>query len=159
MAFVVPAPVSRTLYNTAKRITDELGKGQEMLRTKGVHLIVASGATVRETLLIPDVDIQIVHVKYLTFGGDVDDILELYAPANGEDFDETIDSANRIIDQLTSTAEMVDNALRTATLTGLNGNIVQAGQPIIALCTEDSSAAMQAYIQISYILADDVRTF
>ena len=108
---------------------------------------------------IPDVDIQIVHVKYLTFGGDVDDILELYAPANGEDFDETIDSANRIIDQLISAGEMVDNALRTATLTGLNGNIVQAGQPIIALCTEDNSAAMQAYIQISYVLADDVRTF
>lgn len=159
MAFTVPTPVSRTLYDTAKRSVDELGKGQEILRTKGVHLIVAQNGTVRETLLVPDVDIQIVQVKYLTFGGDVDDILELYAPANGEDFDETIDAANRIIDQLTSAGEMTDNALRTATLTGLNGNIVQAGQPIIALCTEDNSAAMQAYIQISYILADAVRTF
>ncbi|KKK72539.1 hypothetical protein LCGC14_2902880, partial [marine sediment metagenome] len=151
--------VNRTLYNTAKRVVDELGKGQEMLRTKGVTLIVAANSTVRETVLVPDVDIVIVQVKYLTFGGDVDDILELYAPANGEDFDETIDAANRIISQLTSTAEMVDNALRTATLTGLNGNVVQAGQPIIALCTEDNSAAMVAFIQISYILADDVRTF
>jgi hypothetical protein len=159
MAFTVPAPVSRTLYTTAKRVVDELGKGQEMLRTKGVHLIVANGATVRETVLIPDVDVVIVHVKYLTFGGDADDVLELYAPANGEDFDETIDADNRIISQLTSAGEMVDNALRTATLTGLNGNVVQAGQPIIALCTEDSSAAMQAYIQISYILADEERSY
>ena len=69
MAFTVPAPVNRTLYNTAKRVVDELGKGQEMLRTKGVTLIVAANSTVRETVLVPDVDIVIVQVKYLTFGG------------------------------------------------------------------------------------------
>ena len=159
MAFTVPTAVNRDLYNTAKRIVDELGKGQEMLRTEGTTFIAAQNDTLRQTVLVPDVDIVIVEVKYLTFGGDADDVLELYAPANGEDFDETVDSANRIIDQLTSTAEMVDNALRTATLTGLNGNVVQAGQPIIGLINEDNSAAMVAYIQISYILADDVRTF
>lgn len=159
MAFTVPTPVARTLYNTAKRIVDELGKGQEMLRTKSVTLVAAQNDTLRETLLIPDVDIVIVEVKYLTFGGDVDDVLELYAPANGENFDVSAGSTNRIIDQLTSTGEMVDNALRTATLTGLNGNIVQAGQPIIAYLNEDNNAPMTAFIQISYILADDVRTF
>lgn len=159
MAFTVPSPVNRTLYNTARRVVDELGKGQEMLRTKGVTFIVAQNDTLREVLLVPDVDIVIVEVKYFTKGGDADDVLELLAPANGENFDVGAGATNRIIDQLTSAGEMVDDALRTATLTGLNGNVVQAGQPIVALINEDNSAAMVAYIQISYILADDVRTF
>ena len=159
MAFTVPTAVSRELYNTAKRVRDEVGKGQEVLRTKGVNLIVGTGLTVRDVLLVPDVDIRIVEVKYITHGGDVGDVLELFAPLNGEDFDETVDTDNRLITQLTSGAEFTDNAMRSATLTGLNGNIVRAGQPIIAKAVEDGSADMQCYIQISYLLADAVVTY
>lgn len=159
MAFTVPTATARTLYDTSKRVVDELGKGQEILRHESVNLVVAQNATVREVLLVPDVDIQIVEVKYVTEGGDVDDVLELIAPANGENFDVAAGATNRIINQLTSAGEFTDDALRTAILTGLNGNIVQAGQPIIAVAIEDNSAAMEAYIQISYILADAVRTF
>ena len=47
-----------------------------------------------------------------------------------------------------------------AALTGLNGNKVVAGQPVILLVTESGGGTItEAYVQVSYILADDERSY
>lgn len=157
MAFTVPTPVSRVLYNTAKRVVDELGKGQEILRQEGQNLFVTKNTTVREVILIPDVDIILVGVCTIGDGFDTTDTYELIAPADGEDFDVSPGSTNRLI---AAQSAPTDDALNRPALAGLNDNRVRAGQPIIAWADEDdNSADVQLFVQISYILADDVRTF
>ena len=160
MAFTVPTAVNRTLYNTAKRIRDELGKGQEALRTAEVNIgPVPNATTHRKVLLVPDVDIILVGVRLIGEGADADDVIELYAPENGDNFDVAAAAANRLI-AATTGATAVDNALVTPALSGLNGNVVQAGQPIIGLVQEVSSDTTPlVFFQISYILADEETTY
>lgn len=160
MAFTVPAPVSRELYNTAKRVRDEVGKGQEVLRYAKVNVgPVPNATTYRDVLIIPDVDIVLVALRMIGEGCDADDLIELIAPANGENFDVGAGTTNRLIAQVLGSG-VVDNALVEGTLLGLNDNLVQAGQPVIASIQEVSSDTTPlVYFQLSYILADDVRTF
>ena len=157
MAFTVPTPVNRVLYNTAKRVVDELGKGQEILRQEGVNLRVTLNTTARGVILVPDVDIILVGVVSIGEGFDATDTYELIAPADGEDFNVAPGATNQLI---ASQSAPTDNVLNTVALLGLNGNRIQAGQPIIAWADEDdSSADVQLYLQISYILADEERTY
>jgi len=160
MTIAVPNAVNRTLYNTAKRIRDELGKGQEALRTAKVNIgPVPSATTHRKVLLVPDVDIILVGLKLIGEGADADDLIELYAPANGENFDVSAGSTNRLMAQVLGSG-VVDNALVVGTLLGLNGNVIQAGQPIIGSVQEVSSDTTPlVFIQISYILADEETTY
>ena len=160
MAFTVPTAVSRTLYDTAKRVRDEVGKGQEVLRTAKVNIgPVANGTTVREVLLIPDVDIILVGVRLIGEGIDADDVIELYAPQNGNNLDVAAAAGNRLI-AATTGATVADNTLVTPALSGLNGNVVQAGQPIVGLVQEVSSDTTPlVFFQVSYILADAVVTY
>ncbi len=157
MAFTVPAPVRRVLYNTSKRVVDELGKGQEILRHEGVNLRVAQNTTGRKTVLVPDVDIILVGVRTIGDGFDTTDTYELIAPANGEDFNQAPSAANRLI---AAQSAPTDDVLNSPALVGLNDNRVRAGQPIIAWADEDdNSADVYLYMQISYILADEERTY
>ncbi len=157
MAFTVPSAPSRTLYSTAKRVVDELGKGQEALRTESVNLQITQNTVLRKVLLVPDVDIILVGVKTVGVGFDATDIYDLIAPANGENLDVAPGATNELI---ATQSAPTDDVLNNVTLAGLNGNLVQAGQPIIAVGDEDdNSADIELFVQISYILADNVRTF
>ena len=111
----------------------------------------------REVLLIPDVDIIIVGVLSIGEKFDSSDIYDLIAPAHGEDFDVAPGTTNELI---ASQSAPADDTLNEVALSGLNGNLVRAGQPIIVVADEDDdSADCQLYIQISYILADEERTY
>lgn len=54
----------RKLYDTAKRVRDELGKGQEMLRKARATLVIdATARTQWATILDPDVNVRIVDIS------------------------------------------------------------------------------------------------
>lgn len=159
MALTVPNPVSRVLYNTAKRVRDEVGKGQESLRVAGTTIITAGAATYRKVVFIPDVDIIVVGIRCTAGGGaHGGDNGEVLAPANGEDLDVAAGATNRLVSQITDPSTAEDVVL-DATLSGLNANVVRAGQPIVALFTEADGTVVVWHIQVSYILADEERTY
>lgn len=160
MAFTVPGarPV-RVLYNTAKRIRDELGKGQEVLRSAELTLFVAQNATVIAPVHIPDVDIIITGVKTSGRSFDDADAFDLYALADGEDYETAPGATNKLITSVVLAATLGEDTVVEQALLGLNGNRVRAGQPIVAKVVEDNSAAAVVYVKVSYILADEERTY
>ncbi len=160
MAFTVPSAVSRELYIDAKRVRDEVGKGQEVLRYARTNVgPVPNATTYRNTLIVPDVDIILVALRLIGEGCDADDLIELYAPADGENFDVAAGATNQLIAQVLGSG-VVDNALVEGTLLGLNANRIQAGQPVILSVQEVSSDTTPlVYAQLSYILADEERTY
>jgi len=159
MTISVPNPVARVLYNTAKRVGDELGKAQETLRVAKGSIITTGAETKRAVLLIPDVDIVVVGVRCVAAGAaDAADTAEVVAPADGEDLDVAAGSTNRLITQISNPSTAEDTVL-DATLTGLNGNVVRAGQPIVAIFIDNADGGVTWYTQVSYVLADDARTF
>ena len=159
MTIAVPNPVARILYNTAKRVGDELGKAQETLRVAKGSIVTTGAQTRRSVLLIPDVDIVVVGVRCVAAGAaHGDDTAEVVAPADGEDLDVAAGATNRLITQISNPATTEDTVL-DATLTGLNGNVVRAGQPIVAIFIDNADGGVTWYTQVSYVLADDARTF
>ena len=112
----------------------------------------------REVLGIPDVDIRLVDVLILAETSNNCD-LDLVAPV---DFDTAPAAANRLIALVdSSAADIADNTVSRRALLGLNGNVVVAGQPIIIVATDDTVGAPtgQFYVQVSYILDDEERTY
>ncbi len=159
MTISVPNPVVRLLYNTAKRVRDEVGKGQEALRVAPASILTSGAATYRKVLLIPDVDIIVVGVRAVGSGGvAAGDNLDVIAPANGEDLDVAAGSTNRLVTAVTDPSAFEDT-VADLTLSGLNGNVVQAGQPIVAIFTEADGTVVNVGVQVSYILADEETTY
>lgn len=159
MALTVPNPVpARTLYNTAKRVVDELGKGQEMLRTAGEGCTTATGNN-WFVILVPDVDIIVVGAR-MTCGGTAltADTAEVTVPANGEDITQAAGAGNRLVDQVADPATAEDTVL-DLTLANLNANRVQAGQPIVGLYNDAAGSGVIVHVQVYYILADEERTY
>ncbi len=159
MVIAVPNPVNRLLYNTARRIVDELGKGQEMLRVAGDGPQATVNGAQSFVILIPDVDIIVVGARMVGAAGlHGDDNAEIIVPQNGEDLDDTPDGDNRLVAAVTDPSTAEDTVL-DLTLTGLNGNLVRAGQPIVGFYTDDAGSGLLVHMQVSYILADEARTF
>lgn len=155
MAYPGERPVRR-LYDTAKRVRDELGKGQEALRVETGERKQEATNTRRAVVMVPDVDIKIVDVVVCGEGAAANDYAELLAPAA---FDTAAGAANRLITQV-SNANMADDTVFHATLANLNDNIVAAGQPIVLATNDnDSGGELYVFVQISYVLADDERTY
>ena len=143
MTIAVPNAPSRVLYNTAKRIVDELGKGQEMLRVAGEGPQATVNGAQSFAILIPDVDIIVVGARMVCGNGaDGADNAEIVVPQDTNDLNQG-----------------AEDTVLDLTLTGLNGNLVRAGQPIVGWFTDAAGTGVLVHIQISYILADDVRTF
>ncbi len=164
MVFAVPTRPTRVLYNTAKRVCDELGKGQETLREVHVSFPVVQNTIVRKTIFIPDVDIIIVEIKVSSDNFDNGDTLDVIALAQGEDNATAPGATNRLITQIALAAEIEDGLFSPTllgTATGMSApNRVQAGQPIRAIVDEDNSADIEdIYVQVSYVLADEERTY
>lgn len=158
MALTVPNPVSRVLYNTAKRVVDELGKGQEMLRIAGDGLVTVGGAE-RFVILVPDVDIIVVGARMVCGGtAAAGDTAEIIVPQNTNDLDVGAAAGNRLVSQVSNPTTAEDIVL-DLTLTGLNGNLVRAGQPIVGYYDDVAGAGVIVYMQVSYILADEERTY
>ena len=159
MTIAVPNAVSRVLYNTAKRVRDEVGKGQETLRVAPASILTSGATTYRKVLLIPDVDIVVVGVRAVGSGGvAAGDNLDVIAPADGEDLDVAAGSTNRLVTAVTDPSAFEDT-VADLTLSGLNGNVVQAGQPIVAIFTEADGTVVNVGVQVSYILADEETTY
>ena len=161
MAFTVPnAPAARRLYDTAKRVRDELGKGQEILRTAPVSINGVNAVDIRALLIIPDVDIVVVGVRLVGGGGVLAaDTAEVLALADGEDLTTAAGATNRLVASVTDPSTADDIVLDVALL-GLNGNVVQAGQPVVASFT-DAALVANTFLcfQLSYILADAVTSY
>ncbi len=159
MTIAVPNAPARVLYNTAKRLIDELGKGQEMLRIAGEGPQATVTGAQSFVILIPDVDIVVVGARMVCGGTAASaDNAEIIVPQDTEDLDETPDSDNRLVSQITDPAAAEDTVL-DLTLTGLNGNLVRAGQPVVGFYTDSAGSGVLVHMQISYILADEERTY
>lgn len=160
MVIAVPNPVRRVLYNTSKRVVDELGKGQEMLRIAGEGIdATLTPAAQSFVIFVPDVDIIVVGARMVCGTGALAaDNAEIVVPQNGQDTNQAAAAGNRLVDRITdpSTAE---NTVVDLTLTGLNGNLVRAGQPIVGWYTDAAAGGVLVYMQVSYILADEERTY
>lgn len=155
MAFPGARPVRR-LSDTAKRVRDELGKGQEILRHASAERVMTATNTLRSLVMIPDVDIILVGVRVVSEGDETSDYVELLAPAA---YDTAAGATNRLIDQIAA-ATLADDTVIDPALIGLNNNKVAAGQPIVLLTNDNNSGGeLYVYCQIDYILADDERTY
>ncbi len=152
-------PGTRTqkeLYTTAKRVRDELGKGQETLRSfKAQFVAPADGAVpVRTVIGIPIVDIIVTEILMLAetqANTDLDVVVPIaFSTAPG--------AANRLIATIDSSAAVIaDDIVSNRALLGLNGNRVVAFQPILAVATDDTVGAPTGtfYVEVYYILADE----
>ncbi len=143
------------LYTTAKRVVDEDGKGQEVLRQFSTRIVAPAdmASPTREVIGIPDVDIIITDIVILAEASDNCDV-DVVAPVA---FDTAPAAANELIATIdSSAADIANDVVSRQTLLGLNGNRVVAGQPIIIVCTDDAVGAPvgQFYVRVSYILAD-----
>jgi hypothetical protein len=100
MAFPGTRP-ERTVPNRARRIRDELGKGQEILRQKSLQLVAETGSDQRAVVFIPDVAIKLVDVKLvfeeLNIGGEGVGSFDLLAPAA---YDEAAGDTNKLVNQM-----------------------------------------------------------
>jgi hypothetical protein len=155
MAF--PGAISqRVLYNSAKRVVDELGKGQEVLRTASAAVRAVNAGTKRAVVLVPDVDIIVVDVLFVGEGLTASDTANLVAPAA---YDTAPGSTNKLVTAATNT-NLADDVVFRAVLTGLNGNRVVAGQPIVLSVLESGGGTIvEVFVQMSYILADEARSY
>lgn len=162
MAFTVPNPTpQRQRYINAKTIRDELGKGQEILRVAELTVgPVAQNATVIYPIFVPEVDVEIVGITLSTRGIDDGDLVNVIALATAEDYETAPGATNKLITEVATAANAGEDTLARKTLLGLNGNRVRAGQPVCLHIVEDNSAAIPAvYVKVSYILADDARSY
>ncbi len=148
----------RALYIDAKRVRDEVGKGQEVLRQLGPTKVTQNAAsTVYALVGIPDVPIKIVGVKVI--GEGLANVVALNLLVLGLDtadtYDEAPAAANRLITELVASA---DNTIVYGVLTALC-NSVPAEHPIMLLAEANGAATGTLEVVVSYILGDDERTF
>ena len=85
----------RVLHQTAQRVRDNLGKGQEVLRAARQQILFVDNSAQRAIVFVPDVDIKLVQVKMIgegvsLLGGTV----ELIAPAA---YDTAAGATNRLV--------------------------------------------------------------
>lgn len=153
--FSTSAQTVRRLHTSASRITDEVGKGQEVLRQfNAVNLTAAdAGGDVRALVGVPDVPIQIVDVALIGEGAAAINVDLITAPA----WDTAVASATPLITQVTE-AGIPDDKVVHAALTSA-AKSVAAGQPIIFVVTDDGTAAGTVAVVVSYILADAAVTY
>jgi hypothetical protein len=143
----------RVLYSTAKRVRDELGKGQEALRTFGPVKITQAGAsTIRAIVGIPTVPVRIVDVKVM--GESVANLtsINVLAPAL---YDSAAGAGNRLITELAAAA---DDTLVYGAVLPL-ANRVAAEQPINLVVITAGAATGSVEVQVDYILCDEERTY
>ncbi len=145
----------QTLYSTAKRVVDEMGKGQETLRSFSTRIDSPADAQPpnREILGIPQVDIIIVDIV-ITAETEANCDLDVITDTT---FSAAPGALNRVmVLHNSSDAVIADDVVARQTLAGLNGNRVVAMQPIMVVATDDAAGAPtgQFSIKLSYILAD-----
>jgi hypothetical protein len=146
----------KVLYATAKRVRDELGKGQEVMRSASARALGVTSATARRIVFTPQVDIIITGIQGIGEGLTASDTVDVMAAAA---YDTAAGSTNRLCTQMTN-SDLADNTVFQATLSGLNGNEVAAGQPIEIVVVESGGGTItEVYIQVNYILADDERSY
>jgi len=143
----------RVLYSTAKRVVDELGTGQEMLRTSNPVKVTLINGEVRATCLVPTVPIRIVDVRFL---GDLvaglDDI-NLIVPAT---YAEAPAAGNRLITEII--VAPADDTVEYGAVLPLAYQ-VGAEQPVILVVDGNGAFAGTVECTFDYILADDERTY
>ena len=111
----------------------------------------------RETLGIPDVDIIVVDIQITAEASNNCDI-DVVAPVA---WDTAPGATNELIATVdSSAADIANDVVSRRGLSGLNGNRVVAGQPILIVATDDTVGvpAGQFYVQLSYILADEEKS-
>jgi hypothetical protein len=103
-------------------------------------------------IFIPQVNIIVTGVQVLTEGATAGDFVNVLVPTLS---DSAAAVGNRLVTEVLA-ASLVDDTIFEAVLAGLAGNLVVAGQPIIAQVDEVGGGTITwAYIQVNYILADD----
>lgn len=154
----VPA---RLRYSNAKTVRDELGKAQEILRKAEVTFRIDNVARTQwASALVPDVDIRVVDISIISavppVTGSGAAVLDVFASGSS---DVTLITAVT----LATGTPVAKTPLRRTLLAAANN--VLAATPLLARLVngqvDNASAAAPADItvEISYILADDVRTF
>ena len=152
---------ARVLYNTAKRVVDELGKGQEILRKAIATIFIDNVARTQwATIIGPDLGIKVVDIALTSnvppVTGSGAATLDVYKE-NGSD---TI-----LITQVslaTGTPTAKTPSFRTLLAAA---NSVAGGQSIVMKVvnaqTDNGAAATprDISVEVSYILTDDERTY
>lgn len=143
----------RSLYNTAKRVRDEVGKGQESLRSFGPVKITQNGAgTLRALVGVPTVPVKIVDIRVIGEGIANLTSIDVLAPAV---YDSAAAAGNRLI---TALAAAADDTVVYGVLAGL-ANRVEAEQPIILVVVTAGAATGSVEVEVDYILCDEERSY
>ena len=149
---------NRRLNDTARRVRDELGKGQETLRKASVSFRVDNVARTQwAQILFPDVDIRVVAIVVTSAvkltGSDANTLDVLKSGGSDEPLITQFDP-----DTLTAKTPSTQTLLAAA-------NNVAAATPILAKLVNGSTGAGAAAaptdvtVEVSYILADDARSY
>lgn len=145
----------RVLYSTAKRVVDELGKAQEILRTTNLVKATLINGEVRCVCLVPTVPIRIVDVRILgNLIAGLDDI-NLIAPTT---YGAAPAAGNRLITEITGAATPADDTVTYGAVLPLAYR-VGAEQPIILVVDGNAGFAGTVEVTFDYILCDDERTY
>lgn len=153
---------ARKLYDDAKRVRDEVGKGQEILRKARATLHIDNVARTQwATILVPDVGIRVVDIALISSvppaTGSGAAVLDVYKRHGGADVS--------LVTQV-SLAAGTPVAMTPSFLTLLAAaSSVLGGEHISMLLVnaqvDNASAAAPADItvEVSYILGDEERTY
>ena len=154
----------RSLYSTSKRVRDELGKGQEVLRKAVATLHLDNVARTQwVTILKPDVGIRIVDITLISNVPPVTGAGAATLDVFEEDSTTPADAA--LITQLSLiTGALTAKTPNYPTLLA-EANEVLGGNAIV-MClinaqVDNASAAAPAdvTVEVSYVLGDDERTY
>ncbi len=150
---------NRRLYDTAKRVRDELGKGQEILRKARATFRVDNVARTQwASVLIADVDIRVVDITVIS-------AVPLLVSADVNTFDVFKSGATDValITQFDPDPLTVKTPSRRTLVAGQE--TVPAATPILAKLVNGGILAGAAAtpsdvtVEVSYILADDARSY
>jgi len=142
----------RALYETAKRVRDELGKGQELLRHTAPIRMTPINGEVRSLAGIFPVPVRLVDVRLMGEGANLTSI-DLLAPAA---YDSAAAAGNQLMTQVV--VAPADNFVEYGVLLTL-ANRVEAEQPIIISVIAGGGFAGTVEVVVDYILCDAERTY
>jgi len=153
----------RDLYNNAKRVRDELGKGQEILRKASATLRIDNVARTQwATVLVPDVGIRVVDIAVISnvppVTGSGAAVLDVFKE------DATPADAALITQVSLATGTPTAKVPNYRTLLAAASSVGGGSAIVMKLVNgqvDNAAAATPAdvSVEVSYILSDDERTY
>lgn len=150
---------NRRLGDSARRITDELGKGQEVLRkASATFRCINVAKTEWATILVPDVGIKVVDISVTSnviMAGSDANTLDVYKRSGGSDVELiTQFDPDQVVAKTPSFRTLLAAASSVAGGEHISARLVQA-----ATTGGVAATPSDITVEVSYILSDDERTY